>query len=72
MIREIIDITGSVNHVHIGSDFDGCRVPSDIKDVSTMPDFFNGLQKYLDLSNDEIMKIQFGNMVRIMKQCWKN
>lgn len=71
MIKEIINITGSVEHIHIGSDFDGCKIPNDIKDVSTMPDFFQSLQNYLELTKEEIKKIQFGNMLRIINEHWK-
>ena len=70
MIKEIIAITGSVNHVHIGSDFDGCKVPDDIKDVSNMPLFFSKLKEYLELSNEEIEKIQYKNIVRIIRNYW--
>ena len=70
MIREVINLTGSTDHVHIGSDFDGCKVPEDIKDVSLMPDFFKNLQEYLQLSNEDVEKIQYKNMVRIIKNYW--
>lgn len=72
MIHDIISLTGSTDHVHIGSDFDGCRVPDDIKDVSHMPDFFSNLQEKLSLSHEDIKKIQYGNMLRIINNCWKN
>ena len=72
MIREIINLTGSVNHVHIGSDFDGSRVPPDIKDVSTMPEFFFHLKEELNLSNNDIKKIQYENMTRLIKDTWKD
>jgi membrane dipeptidase len=71
MIKEIINLTGSVNHVHIGSDFDGCQTSSDLKDVSVMPDYFSELQEYLQLSDIEIKKIQFENLSRVMKKIWK-
>ena len=71
MAREIISLTGSTDHVHIGSDFDGATMPEDIKDISTMPDFFNNLQTYLDLSDEDIEKVQYKNMLRLIKNCWK-
>ena len=71
MIREIINLTGSVDHVHMGTDFDGAKVPEDIKDVSYMPDFFVALKEYLDLTDNDIKKIQYENMVRLIKSYWK-
>lgn len=71
MIREIIDVTGSVNHVHMGTDFDGAKMPDDIKDVSAMPGFFTDLQEYLDLSDNDMKKIQYENVVRVIKEYWK-
>ncbi len=71
MVREIINLTGSTDHVHIGSDFDGAKVPEDIKDISSMPDFFIKLQEYLDLTNEDIEKIKYKNMVRLIKNYWK-
>ena len=58
---------GNADHVHIGSDFDGCSVPDDIKDISTMPTFFTELKERLGLDNQDIKKIQYENVERILK-----
>ncbi|OLS26354.1 MAG: hypothetical protein HeimC3_09040 [Candidatus Heimdallarchaeota archaeon LC_3] len=67
MIREIINITGSTDHVHIGSDFDGCSIPDDVKDISTMSKFFVELKERLHLEKLDIEKIQYKNVERIIK-----
>ncbi len=71
MINEVIGLS-DVNHVHIGSDFDGCKVPDDIKDVSTMTSFFTDLQAKYSMSDADIRKIESGNMIRIMNEVWKS
>ncbi|MHA1991377.1 MAG: dipeptidase [Candidatus Hodarchaeales archaeon] len=71
MIHEIISITGNADHAHIGSDFDGCSVPEDIKDVSFMPTFFKELKNRIGLTDEEIEKIQYKNVLRIMESNWK-
>ncbi|MHA1984201.1 MAG: dipeptidase [Candidatus Hodarchaeales archaeon] len=71
MIQDIISITGNTDHVHIGSDFDGCSVPEDIKDVSFMPTFFLELKDRINLTNEEIEKIQYKNVMRVIESNWK-
>lgn len=70
MISEIMNITGSSKYAHIGADFDGCTLPSDIKDITSMPDFFLKLQKDLDLSNKELNDIKHENVLQLMKKVW--
>ena len=71
MIKGIIDITGSSNHVNIGSDFDGCTTPKDIVDIASMQNFFIELRERFDLSETDVDKIRAGNVQRVINACWK-
>jgi membrane dipeptidase len=47
MVRHIdylIDKLGE-DHVGLGSDFDGCQVPNEIKDVTGVPNLFQALRE---------------------------
>lgn len=69
MINSIIQQVG-VNHVHIGSDMDGCTLPPDMSDITIMPKLFEELQEQLNLSPGDIEKITFKNMRRVMESYW--
>lgn len=71
MVREIVSLSENTNSVHIGSDFDGCTVPEDVKDISTMTKFFQELQERLNLSEEDLMNIQFQNIRKILERVWK-
>ena len=70
MIKRIIEIVG-IDHVHIGSDFDGSTPPKDIRDVSVMPVVFQQIQNSLGLTNQELEKIKNGNILRVIRNVWK-
>lgn len=58
---------GGIEHVGIGSDFDGIDVtPEGLDDISYMPVLFDELGKRR-LSEDEIDKIAGGNFLRVMR-----
>lgn len=69
MIREIINLTGT-SSVNIGSDFDGCTLPEDMKDITDMVSFFSELQTELSLTNQDLIRIQYNNLIRIIKNVW--
>lgn len=64
----VVELTGSVDHVGIGSDYDGVgdSLPIGLKDVSTYPNLVEGL---LDrgYSEDDIRKILGGNLLRVWR-----
>lgn len=64
-IKYIADRVG-VNHVAIGSDFDGADVPSDISDVAGLPVLMRALAE-IGFSESELEKITIGNWLRIIK-----
>ncbi len=65
----VVELTGSVNHVGIGSDYDGVgdSLPIGLKDVSTYPNLIEGL---LDrgYTEDQIRKILGGNLLRVWRE----
>jgi membrane dipeptidase len=69
MVEAVIDQIG-IDHVHIGSDFDGCTVPDDIKDMSTIPQWLEEIAEKLSLTSADIDKIAHGNMLRVIRQVW--
>jgi membrane dipeptidase len=65
-INHVVQIAG-VNHVGIGSDFDGVScVPVGLEDVSKWPNLTRALLEE-GYSADDVRKILGGNMVRLMK-----
>ncbi len=65
----VVELTGSVDHLGIGSDYDGVgdSLPIGLKDVSTYPNLIEGL---LDrgYSEEEIRKILGGNLLRVWRE----
>lgn len=68
-IDHVVKITGSIDFVGIGSDFDGVgdSLPTDLKDVSSYPTLIKGL---LDrgYKEEDIKKILSGNLLRVWRQ----
>ena len=58
-----------VDHVGIGSDFDGVDdlLPEGMEDISKMPNLVRGLMER-GFSDDDILKILGGNTLRVMKE----
>ncbi len=66
-VDHIVKLVG-VNHVGLGSDFDGISAsPKGLENVSTIPNFTQGLvdRGYTD---EEIVKILGGNYLRVLKE----
>ena len=65
-IDHVVSLVG-VNHVGIGSDFDGIEVtPDGMEDVSMMPKLFDELRKR-GYSEEDLNKIASGNFFRILE-----
>ncbi|MDG1016146.1 MAG: dipeptidase [Woeseiaceae bacterium] len=62
----VVKLTGSVDFVGIGSDYDGVgnTLPIGLKDVSSYPNLINGLMQR-GYSNDDIKKILGENLLRV-------
>jgi membrane dipeptidase len=68
-IRYVADRVG-INHVALGSDFDGADVPEAMRDVSGLPNLIQVLHE--DGFDDESLeKIAYRNWFRILKDTWK-
>jgi len=68
-IRHFVDVAG-IDHVAIGSDFDGFTdPPDDLKDAAEFPRLTQRLLAE-EFSPDEIAKILGGNVLRVLRQGW--
>jgi len=64
----VVKLTGGVDHVGIGSDFDGVgdSLPVGLKDVSAYPNLVEGLLRR-GYSEDDVRKILGGNLLRVWR-----
>lgn len=67
-IDYIAELIG-LEHVAIGSDFDGNVVPSDLEDVAVLSEVMEAL-KERGFSQDDLEKIGYGNWLRVLEQSW--
>ncbi len=68
-IRYVADRIG-VEHIALGSDFDGAQVSSELKDVAGLPKLLSALSQN-GFDADAIIKIAHDNWFRVLKQTWK-
>ena len=57
-----------IDHVALGSDFDGCFPPSALDDASKM----QSLLEMLGWSDDELALLAHGNWLRVLRDTWQN
>lgn len=69
-IRYIADRIG-IDHVGLGSDFDGAFIPEAIGDVTGLPGLLEALNQ-AGFEESAIEKIAFKNWVRVLDATWKN
>lgn len=64
----VVELTGSVDHVGIGTDYDGVgdSLPIGLKDVSSYPNLVHGLLQR-GYSEQDIRKILGGNLLRVWR-----
>ena len=64
----VVELTGSVDYVGVGSDYDGVgdSLPIGLKDVSTYPNLVAGLLER-GYSEDDVKKILGGNVLRVWR-----
>jgi membrane dipeptidase len=60
-----------VDHVALGSDFDGATMPDELGDVSGLPKLIAALSRG-GFSDHEIRKIAHENWLRVLNQTWKH
>ncbi|MHA1302779.1 MAG: dipeptidase [Candidatus Heimdallarchaeaceae archaeon] len=68
-IDHIIDLAG-IDHIALGSDYDGATVPEVLKDVSYYPNLITYLEE-TGFTKKELEKIKHENIERVMKSVWK-
>jgi membrane dipeptidase len=56
-----------IDHVALGSDFDGCHPPAALDDASKM----QGLLEELGWDDDELAQLAHGNWLRVLRATWK-
>ncbi|WP_245807748.1 dipeptidase [Halobacillus massiliensis] len=69
-IRYIADTIG-IEHVALGSDFDGTTIPDQMKDVTGVPQVFE-LLKQEGFSTKELKMIAQDNWIRVLNETWKS
>ena len=65
----LVDRIG-INHVAIGSDFDGATIPAAIKDASGLPNLIAALRAS-GFDDDCVRKIAFDNWMRVFRLSWR-
>ncbi|MFD2923845.1 dipeptidase [Halobacillus naozhouensis] len=68
-IEYIADRIG-IEHVSLGSDFDGTTIPDELGDVTGVPKVVK-LLKDRGFSDDDLSKLTSGNWMRVLKETWK-
>ncbi|SFE21679.1 membrane dipeptidase [Lentibacillus persicus] len=59
-----------VDHVALGSDFDGTNIPDALKDVTGLPKLIDRLKAH-GFHDDALEKITYSNWVRVLEDTWK-
>ncbi len=59
-----------INHVALGSDFDGVLLPKEIGSVAGFPRIVELLAEQ-GFDRESLMKIAYGNWLRVLGECWK-
>ncbi|UCD79416.1 MAG: dipeptidase [Desulfobacterales bacterium] len=59
-----------IDHVALGSDFDGAIMPQQLGDVAGMPKLIKILREH-GLDNDSLHKIAHANWERVLRETWK-
>jgi membrane dipeptidase len=67
--RYIADRIG-VDHLALGSDFDGATMPSDLKDAAGLPKLIDALRA-AGFGEADLRKIAYENWLRLLRATWK-
>lgn len=60
-----------IDHVALGSDFDGATMPGDLKDVAGLPKLIAALQAH-GYDEAALRKIAYQNWLRVLGQTWRD
>lgn len=67
-VRYVAELAG-VEHVALGSDFDGATMPRELQTARELPRLVERLKR--EFSDDEVAKICHGNWQRVLKDAWR-
>jgi membrane dipeptidase len=59
-----------IDHVALGSDFDGAAIPDEIGDVTGLPRVLEALRA-AGYGDDDLRKIAHGNWLRVLREVWR-
>jgi membrane dipeptidase len=68
-IAYIVERIG-IDHVALGSDFDGTTVPAELKDAAGLPHLIDALRAH-GFSDAEVAKIGSGNWIDVLERSWR-
>ena len=68
-VRHAAEVAG-IDHVALGSDFDGAKMPAPLGDVAGLPRLLAALRDD-GFSADEVERIAWGNWRRVLGQAWR-
>jgi membrane dipeptidase len=68
---EYIGLRIGIEHVALGSDFDGAVIPNQVKDASGLPNVLNALRAGGFFSDRELELVAWGNWRRVLAAWWK-
>jgi len=60
-----------IEHVALGTDYDGAVLPAELSDVGSLSDFMQGLEER-GFSQDELALIGSGNWLRVLDATWES
>jgi membrane dipeptidase len=60
-----------VDHVGLGSDFDGTQIPQDLKDASGLPKLVDALRA-AGVTGEDLEKVTHRNWLRVLERTWKS
>ncbi|NNL30574.1 MAG: peptidase, partial [Gemmatimonadetes bacterium] len=60
-----------VDHVALGSDFDGATIPADLGDAAGLPRLLDALRD-VGFDEEEVAKIAYENWVRVLDTTWRD
>jgi microsomal dipeptidase-like Zn-dependent dipeptidase len=67
-VRHAAEIAG-IDHVGLGSDFDGAPMPAALSDVAALPRLLDALRDD-GFGADELQRIAWGNWRRVLERAW--
>jgi membrane dipeptidase len=67
-VRHAVEVAG-IDHVGLGSDFDGAPMPAALSDVAGLPRLLDAL-RHDGFAADEVERIAWGNWRRVLEAAW--